>query len=366
MQYLNLEILSLRIPPSPLPASSSNAQQVFADRLLNSTDLLCGADDLVDRGILRKGFARFLWNMDGGRGTGAGLLGPLAMKPAKFEEILEEIGVTIPLPGLLPEASAEEGGRRNAPALVAGKIETPGDDDGGGGGGGDGEGDGTDMLVIMRLPSEPDADARATLASVRELALGASRSDGGGGGCVVGGRYADNAAAGRLKAVFEFDHAGAPHGLPERVMALSHKIGSLSQRARWRHGGLFILHDDGENNSSSSGSGGGGGGGGSKGASSFMVLEYDKRLKLFSVQALGWTAPCLRAVRFVISALFHVASDFPGASWTGWVECGMGHDGEKMYHLAPSDEKQVGAVRISPKLQHRVFSQEGPCILDVF
>lgn len=44
-----------------------------------------------------------------------------------------------------------------------------------------------------------------------------------------------------LNAVFEFDHAGAPHGLPERVMALSHKIGEFSSRARWRLGGTFLL-----------------------------------------------------------------------------------------------------------------------------
>jgi len=279
--------------------------QVFADRVLNSTDLLCGADDLVDRGILRKGFARFLWNMDGGRGTRNSSLGPLGMKPAKFEEILEEIGVTIPLPELVPEAPAEGSDGRNASALTAGKTETVGKDD-------IGDDDGTDLLVIMRLPPEPDADARAALSSVRELALGSGHH-----------------AAG-LKVVFEFDHAGAPQGLPERVIALSHKIGTFSRRARWRYGGIFILRNNGDSNHSSSS----------------MVLEYDKKLKLFSIQALGWTAPCFQAAQFVISALFHVASDFPGANWTGWVECGMGHDGEKMYHLAPSDEKQVSTAQV--------------------
>ena len=80
---------------------------------------------------------------------------------------------------------------------------------------------------------------------------------------------------------------------------------------------------------------------GSDSCASSMIVEYDKRLKTFSIEALGRTTPHIEAVQFVISALFHVARDFPGASWTGWMECGMNHVGEKMYHLAPAEDKQA-------------------------
>ena len=62
---------------------------------------------------------------------------------------------------------------------------------------------------------------------------------------------------------------------------------------------------------------------------------------MFGVEALGQSPVHIQAIQFVISALYHVARDFPGASWTGWVGCGMNHDGEKMYLLATSNEKQV-------------------------
>ena len=272
--------------------------QVFADRVLNSgsIDMLYEADDLVDRGILRKGFARFLWKLDGL--DVRGLKNSPNMEPTKFEEILEELGVAIPLPLPSLDTFLDEHGTSNAP--VAGMIGTPGD-------GVDG---GKDLLVIMRLPQEADTKMRETLSSVRQPAL--SSGDVGGGST-------------RVRAVFEFDHAGAPHGLPERVLALSHKIGIFSPRARWRHGGLFILHQD------------------SSGGASSMIVEYDKRLKTFNIEALGKTTPYIQAVQFVISAMFHVARDFPGASWTGWMECGMNHPGEKMYHLAPSTDNQARA-----------------------
>lgn len=271
---------------------------MFANRVLNSTNLLYWASELVGKGILRKGFARFLWNLDG-EGTEKSD-DQYNMEPAKFEEILKEIGVATPLPVTHVETSAEESGTKNVP--VARETTAPGD----------GAVDGTDLLVVMRLPLEVDAETRQTLSSVRQSAL--MPGDGSGG-------------TAKLRAVVEFDHAGAPHGLPERVMALSHKIGTFSPRARWRHGGLFVLHNDGD----------------SSGASS-MILEYDKKLKTFSIEALGHTAPYFRAVQFVISALFHVASDFPGTNWTGWMECEMNHDGEKMYHLAPSEEKEVNEL----------------------
>ena len=260
---------------------------MFADRKLNTVDLLAWASDLVGRGILRKGFARFLWKLEEQNGASGG--DPHEMEPAKFEEILEEIGVTIPLP-------VDENTESNAPAVGETKSQR------------DSVGEGVDLLVIMRLPPEADAQTRENLASARQAALSSQDSDGG---------------KTTLKAVFEFDHAGAPYGLPERVMALSHKVGAFSPAARWRLGGLFLLHSHSTSRASS------------------MILEYDKEHKTYGIEALRQTPLLMQAMQFVISALFHAARDFPGASWTGWVERGMGHEGEKMYHLPTSYETQV-------------------------
>lgn len=264
--------------------------------MLTSTELLYWANELVGRGILRKGFARFLWNMDGQGIVNGEDPHEKFLEPAEFEKILEELGVAIPLPG-------HEGERGRSPAAT--KVDSPGGDVDDGP-----PQDGVDLLVVMRLPLEADAGTRENLESAREAAV-QSRDSCGGGNC-------------GLKAVFQFDHAGAPHGLPERVIALSHKIGILSSTARWRLGGLFLLHED-----------------GGKSGSPCMILEYDTTRKTFVIEALGQTALDFKAIGFVISALFHVASAFPGVGWTGWMECRLSHDRQKMYHLAPSDEKQV-------------------------
>eukprot|EP00903_Cladosiphon_okamuranus_P006480 g6339.t1 len=273
----------------------SDDPQVFANRELTSTQLLCWADELVDVGILRKGFARFLWNMHDRAIVNGETLHQKSLDPVEFEKILEEVGVTMPLPG-------HEGERDRLPAATDAKP--PGDDVGDGPPRG-----GVDLLVIMRLPFEATAAMREKLKSAREAAFSSGNNSTGGGNR-------------GLKAVFKFDHAGAPYGLPERIMALSHKIGEFMSKARWRLGGLFRLHEkDG------------------KGSSSFMILEYDTTRKTFVIETLGQTALDFEAIGFVVSALFHAASFFPGVGWTSWMECGS-HHGQKMYHLAPSDEKQ--------------------------
>lgn len=286
IQKWNFRLL-LRPPP---------LSQVFANRELNTVSLLSWANELVGRVILRKGFARFLWRLE--ERTMEGGEGRHEMEPAKFEEILDEIGVTIPLPEPPSSTLVDESSDSGTPTAV--ETEPPRDGDDGP------RGDGVDLLVIMRLPLEADAETRENLSLARQAAFSDSGSDRSG-----------------LRAVFEFDHAGAPYGLPERVMALSHKIGVFSPAARWRLGGLFCLHNNGTD------------------AASSMILEYAKKSKTFCIEALGQTAPDIQALQFVISAVFHVARDFPGASWTGWVECKMRHDGQKMYHLATSHEKQV-------------------------
>lgn len=260
---------------------------MYANRELNTAHLLTWADELVGRGILRKEFARFLWSLNDQ--VTEGVEDSREMEPAKFKEILKGIGVAIPLPD--PDDSLD--GRGPVAAETNGNGSC---------------GDGVDLLVIMRLPPEADTETRENLSLARQAALIFRDTSGGNGG---------------LKVLFEFDHAGAPYGLPERVMALSHKVGVLSLAAGWRLGGLFLLHSTGI------------------GTASSMILEYDKKRKTFCIEALGQTPPHIQAVQYVVSALFFVARDFPGASWESWMECGLGHEGEKMYRLATSHQKQV-------------------------
>lgn len=79
-------------------------------------------------------------------------------------------------------------------------------------------------------------------------------------------------------------------------MVLSHKIGIFSSTAKWRLGGLFLLHEN-----------------GGKSGSSRMILEYDATRNTFVIEVLGQTALHFKAIGFVISALCHLASPFPGA-----------------------------------------------------
>eukprot|EP00903_Cladosiphon_okamuranus_P017025 g15690.t1 len=304
--------------------------KVFAGRALDTSQLIRWASELVGRGVLRKGFARLLWGLhEQAMGDGDE---PVGMEPAIFEDILERTGVAIPLP-------VDDNADSNAPPREGAKSPQDGVHDGV-------RCDSTDLLVIMRLPLEADANTQRNLMLSRQTAFpnGGDRNN-----C--------------LKAVFEFDHAGAPHGLPERVMALSHKIGAFSSRARWRLGGLLLLDNPGV------------------GGASSIILEYDNKSKTFCIEALGQSAVHIQAVQFVISALYHVARDFPGASWTGWMGCGMSHEGERMYLLATSNEKQnlnpgadiLPLTRDSPRDEWRKqqnmcgmqgFDARGSCTLD--
>eukprot|EP00752_Nemacystus_decipiens_P016836 g15068.t1 len=286
--------------------TNMNGKSVFANRELATSALYFGANDLVDKGILRRDFARFLWGLEGDT-EGVDASHVLEKFVVNF---LEGIGAVVPLP--VPSGSPLVGENVERSTLAAAETKVDGDDDVRRGS--------VDLLVITRLPIEADAEMRKNLSSARQDARH-SHDSSSGGGC--------------LRAFFRFDHAGAPHGLPERVMALSHKIGIFSPAARWRLGGLFLL--DGENRSSAS----------------FMILEYDMEHKTLCIEVLGQDARCVEAMKFVISALFHVARNFPGAGWTGWMECRFNHDGQKMYHLASSHEKQSQTVgsRIIPPVR---------------
>lgn len=274
----------------------------------------------MGRGILRKAFARFLWRLN--EQVTEDVDEAHEMEPEKFEKILDEMGVTIPLPETPSSTSVVESAAGSPLASAETKSTRDGVDDGS-------RGDGVDLLVIMRLPLEADEKTRKNLSLARQTALKLRDSSDG---------------KSSLKAVFKFDHAGAPHGLPERVMALSHKIGEFHSRARWRHGGLFLLHDNGIDGTSS------------------MILDYDKKNKIFGIEVLGQTRGDIQALQFVISAMFHVARDFPGAGWTGWMECGMRHDGQKMYHLATSNENQARMLILSLCVLLALFDVElRPC-----
>lgn len=288
--------------PRPPPHLHCRTVQIFADRVLRTPSLQSGREDLVNRAILRQDFARFLWNLEDQQ----------EVKQAALQSILVEIGVAIPLPLDENRNGIEAAESKEEPHPGQEQDGSPSDDDSG------------DLLVIMRLQAA-DATTQANLEGAR----------------AAYDRGSNRTKRRILKAMFKFDHGGAPHGLPERVMALCHKIGMLSPGARWRLGGLFILHErlQPEENDEHK--------------HCAVIVEYDKKLKVLSIEALGQSEREFEALRFVISAVFHIARDFPGVGWTAWLECGMAH-GEKMYHLATSYGKEVSR-HVSASARHFVF-----------
>ena len=106
---------------------------------------------------------------------------------------------------------------------------------------------------------------------------------------------------------WQFDSAGAPHGLITRLMALCHVIGEAEEALCWRSGAVFrssrapeATHPE------------------------FVVeIRYSTMEKMLSATVRG-TLSSERlwvALRFVASLMVHFSKDWPGALWGGWVAC---------------------------------------------
>lgn len=83
-----------------------------------------------------------------------------------------------------------------------------------------------------------------------------------------------------------------------------------------------------------------------------MILEYDEKIRIIRIGALSQSSVHIQAMRLAMSALYHVARDFPGANWMGWMGCRMNHDGSPGSEIVP-------LTRDSPK--HAWRQQRNVC-----
>lgn len=151
---------------------------VFGGKVLEGATRLSHRRELVDNGILRKGFAGYLWGVEGGD----------ELLHSTLQQLLVTLGVAVPIPDSTERWEVKPE-RRSQPRCC-------------------------DLLIPMRLPGVPTTSMRHVLQDLLSKSLG-------------------------LKAVWAFHDGGAPYGLPERVIAQCHKLGLMSADVRWRYGALF-------------------------------------------------------------------------------------------------------------------------------
>lgn len=241
---------------------------MFGDVELNTAELLGAGKQLVDRGILKQSLAGRLWGVENNKTLQDTLV-----------DFLITLGVALPLPRL-GDALVRPGQRR-------------GSDD-----------DPRDLLILMRLAPEPSGMALTEIEETRRHLSGP-----------------------RLKAQWVFHDDGAPHGVPERVLAHCHRMGRMSAVARWRYGAI-IEHETPE--------------GGIR-----LILTYtpgdEDNAGVLAAETAGVSPEDYASLGFVASGVLQMLHGFPGASWTGSVMCAQHHE-ETMYFLANPRDFQVCPV----------------------
>ncbi|CAM9199811.1 unnamed protein product [Ectocarpus sp. 8 AP-2014] len=130
---------------------------------------------------------------------------------------------------------------------------------------------------------------------------------------------------------WEFDKAGPPYGLIERVIASCHVLGEVETGACWRYGAVFKSHDmrSVEGNVRLY-------------TIALNMTSYNESERVFTAKVFGpldnkrvWVA-----IRYVASAMINLSKEWPGVLWTGWLDCEK-HPLQHLY-LASSDEAGVG------------------------
>ena len=226
------------------------------DKHFPSTALGTMRDDLVQDKILRWAFARHLWTEI------------LSHPSLQLDEgvahalysVLIQLGVILPL-GTTIRATNEWGTLQGWQSMHGASTHPP------------------DMLVLMRLGEIPN-----------EEQLGSHTT------APVG-----DASEAILK--WEFDSAGAPYGLVERIIASCHKIGVTERGLCWRYGAIFR--------------------GGQMSHLITTAIRYDTTAHLLMVRVIGrldnlrvWAS-----LRYVASAVVILSKEWPGAILRGSPVC---------------------------------------------
>lgn len=233
-------------------------------------------DDLTGDGILRWQFALHLWSTS----IGEVVLESEQVVGALFA-VLVKLGVALPLGHTAPFAVAD----RVKP--VDRRVSR-------------------DMLVIMRLSETCNRYQQELFDG---LALKMPRDRG-------------------ITLKWEFDKAGPPYGLVERLIVSCHILGEVVMGSCWRYGAVLKSHFT---RSSAEGS-----------VRLFTVAlsmtSYKESERVLTAKVFGplddkrvWLA-----IRFVASAMVNLSKEWPGVLWAGWLDCEK-HPSQHLY-LASSAE----------------------------
>ena len=136
---------------------------------------------------------------------------------------------------------------------------------------------------------------------------------------------------------WEFDRAGAPHGLMGRLTALCHVLGEAEEAMCWRFGAVFSSARV----------------AGATRPPYVVELRYNNAERVLSVTIFGtlrshrvWTV-----LRYVASLMVNISKDWPGALWAGWVKCAE-HPLQRLY-LATATEVNTLFKRFAGLLSTR-------------
>lgn len=249
-------------------------------RKLSTTREIQWRDDLLNTGVLRWAFARDLWKDIFYKHSSQSSEGQL--EEALFG-VLIKLGVALPL------------GRTAELASGGGALPTSRERNGLG-----------DMLVWRWLPLHLTGELQEYL----EKLLEKKQQDG----------------AREVTLNWEFDRAGAPHGLVGRLMALCHVVGEAEAGLCWRCGAVF---------KSARVAGG-------TDRPYAVAIYYDGTKRVLSVRMFGhlesermWVA-----LRFIASVMVNISAEWPGVLWEGWLEC-ADHVRDRLHLTTPSEVRIV-------------------------
>ena len=284
--FLDVEGLALRMAPilshKTRERDKEDGCPMFGEKRLETAWQQEASRHLIDRGILHRCFARFLWVTPAQ---------PISEKSSDMLvkatfEVLVKLGVLLPLgKAYYPLGKACH--------WVSAKTEASGSHNCGRGRISDGTACGQGFMVLMRLPNE----VPQVVASHLETFAGLRKQWG-------------------LVSKWEFHDGSVPHGLVERIIASCHSIGDVVGGTCWRKGACFVGNDAGRRAS---------------GGSYALVVDFRKKTGSENRPTAGTLTirtygvregrAVWGAMRFAISTAWRLCDEFPGLSSEAWFEC---------------------------------------------
>lgn len=290
--FLDVEEFALRLAPilnHKNCEEDEDGRLMFGGKRLDKMWQLEASRHLVERGVLHRCFACFLWDEHGQH------------FPAATFDVLVKLGILLPLGRKYcwwEAAQRGTTGDHNCGRIDRQKVNTL---------------CGQGFLVLMRLPGE----ILPAVASRHEAFAGLTQQWG-------------------LVSRWEFHNGSVPHGMVERIIASCNAIGNVVGGTCWRKGACFVGNEA-----------------GSKAGGGLYALTVDfcantgsenvRTAGTLTVRAFGdrdrravWGA-----MRFAISTVLRLFDHFPGLSGQGWVECPK-HIGVPLYNLAGTGDTVSG------------------------